>query len=96
MNGISARAFTAMQIVADAMNRAKSTNPDKIRRALVQTNIPSDNLIMPWQGVKFDPMTNYNTMGTGIICQIINGEYRTVWPQQVKKSEAIWPMPGWQ
>ena len=40
--------------MADAINRAKSTNPEDIRKALVATNIPPDQLVMPWTGVRFD------------------------------------------
>ena len=49
-----ARAFTGFLTLADAINRAKSVSPEEIRKALVATNIPGDQLIMPWNGVKFD------------------------------------------
>ena len=32
----------------------ESVNPEEIRKALVATNIPGDQLIMTWDGVKFD------------------------------------------
>jgi len=71
MNGNSARAFTGMLVLADAINRAGATNPEAIREALLETNIPGDKLIMPWDGVKFDRETHQNTLGKGIICQIV-------------------------
>ena len=40
--------------LADAINRAGSTEPEAIRKALVATNIPGNKLIMPWKGIKFD------------------------------------------
>jgi branched-chain amino acid transport system substrate-binding protein len=95
MNGNSARAFTGMLVLADAINRAGSTEPDAIRNALLETDISSAELIMPWDGVTFDPETHQNTRGKGIICQIINREYHTVWPLDLASKELIWPMPAW-
>jgi len=95
MNGDSARAFTGMLVLADAINRAGSTDPEVIRKALLETNISSDELIMPWDGVKFDQETHQNILGKGIICQIIDREYYTVWPRNLATKEVIWPMPMW-
>ncbi len=94
LTGNSARSFTAMMTLADAINRAGSTNPEAIRKALVETNIPGDKLIVPWKGIKFDA-TNQNTLGAGIIVQIINGEKRTIWPFDLASHDVVWPMPKW-
>ena len=96
MNGNSARAFTGMLVLADAINRAGSTAPGAIHEALLETNIPGDKLIMPWDGVNFDRETHQNTLGKGIICQIIDEEYYTVWPWNLATRELVWPMPKWQ
>lgn len=96
MNGNSARAFTGVLVLADAINRAGSTDPAAIRNALLETNIPSDRLIMSWDGVKFDQETHQNILGKGIICQVIDQEYHTVWPWDLATEEVIWPMPRWE
>ena len=96
MTGNSARAFTGMLVLADAINRVGSTDPEAIREALLETNIPGDKLIMPWDGVKFDQETHQNTLGKGIICQIIDQEYYTVWPLNLATKEFIWPIPRWE
>jgi branched-chain amino acid transport system substrate-binding protein len=96
MNDNSARAFTGMIVLADAINRAGSTAPEKIREALLKTNIPGDNLIMPWDGVGFDQGTHQNTMAKGIICQVIDRKYYTVWPQNLATRDLIWPKPQWE
>ena len=93
MTGNSARTFTGMLVLADAINRAGSTDSEAIREALLETNVSSDKLIMPWDGVKFDRETHQNTWGKGIICQIIDQEYYTVWPWNLATKELIWPMP---
>jgi branched-chain amino acid transport system substrate-binding protein len=93
-NGNSSRAFTGLMVLADAINRAGSTAPEAIRRALVETDMPSAQLIMPWKGVKFDA-TGQNTLGRGILVQIAEGRYHTVWPFDIATREVVWPMPRW-
>jgi branched-chain amino acid transport system substrate-binding protein len=95
MSGDYARSFTGMIVLADAINRAKSTEPAKIQKALLETNIKADQLIMSWDGVKFDPKTHQNVMGKGIIVQIQKGERYTVWPFNLATKEVIWPFPKW-
>jgi len=95
MDGTSARSFTGMLALAEAINRAGSTDPEAIRKALLETNIPADQLIMPWDGIKFDPKNGQNTLGRGIIVQIQDEKYYTVWPWGLASREIIWPMPKW-
>ncbi|WP_280151103.1 ABC transporter substrate-binding protein [Piscinibacter sp. XHJ-5] len=92
--GNSSRTFTGLMVIADAINRARSTEPEAIRRALTETNIPAEHLIMPWKGVKFDE-TGQNVLGRGILVQIVDGKYNTVWPFNMASREVVWPMPKW-
>jgi branched-chain amino acid transport system substrate-binding protein len=92
--GNSARTFTGLMVLADAINRAGSTDAEAIRKALVATNIPSSQLIMPWDGVKFDA-AGQNTLGRGILVQIVGGQYHTVWPFNLATRDVTWPMPKW-
>ena len=93
-NGNSARAFTGIFALADAINRAGSTKPESIQKALQETNIPGADLIMPWSGIQFDA-TGQNTKGAGIIVQVQDGKYATVWPFDLASRDVIWPMPAW-
>ena len=95
MTGNSARAFTATIVLADAINRASSSELLSVREALLNTDIKQDQLIMPWDGVKFDPSTGQNILGKGIIVQIQDGQYWTVWPWDLASKAVVWPMPGW-
>jgi branched-chain amino acid transport system substrate-binding protein len=95
LTGNSARAFTGLVVLADAINRAGSTDPEEIRQALHATDIPAEQLIMPWEGVRFDPATGQNVLASGIIVQIQDQAYHTVWPWHVASRELIWPMPDW-
>lgn len=90
----SARDFTGMITLLDAINRAKSTDPKAIQAALQQTNIPGDQLIMPWPGVKFDDK-GQNTLAQGINMQVQGGNYYTVWPFNAASKPIVWPRPKW-
>lgn len=92
--GNSSRTFTGLMVMADAINRAASTEPEAIRKALTTTDMPGSKLIMPWKGVKFDA-TGQNTLGQGILVQIVGGKYNTVWPFDMATREVTWPMPKW-
>ncbi len=92
--GNSSRTFTGLMVLADALNRAGSTEPEALRKALAETDIPGSKLIMPWKGVKFDA-TGQNVNGSGILVQIRDGKYTTVWPFDVATKELVWPMPKW-
>jgi len=92
--GNSSRTFTGLMVMADAINRAGSTEPEAIRKALAATDLPGSKLIMPWKGVKFDA-TGQNTLGQGILVQIEGGKYNTVWPFAMASREVVWPMPKW-
>src|SRR3989454_2076726 len=90
-----ARSFTGFMTLLDAINRAGSTDPEAIRQALVATNIPGDQLIMTWEGIKFDE-TGQNTMVKAIIIQLQAGKYHTVWPFDVATRDVIYPIPAWK
>jgi len=93
MDGTPARAFQAMMTLADAINRAGSTKPEAIQKALQQTDIPASALIMPWEGIKFDAK-GQNTKARGIFVQTIGGKTVTVWPFELAQSHLVWPKPA--
>ena len=90
-----ARAFTGMMTLLDAINRAGSTAPEAVRKALVATNIPGDQLIMTWDHVRFDEK-GQNTGVRGIILQLQGGRFHTVYPFDVATRDVIYPIPAWK
>ena len=52
------------------INRAKSTDPEAVVKAFCATNIPGDQIINPWKGIKFDPKTHQNIYAAAMIVQI--------------------------
>lgn len=94
MDEVVARAFTGMMTLADALNRAGSTAPAAIQKALKETSIPGSQLIMPWEGIEFDEQ-GQNRFAAGIMTQILDGEYKVVWPFDVAEAPIVWPVPPW-
>jgi branched-chain amino acid transport system substrate-binding protein len=91
----AAREFTATLVLLDAINRAGSTDPEAIRKALLETNMPGSQLIMPWPGIKFDPATGQNILSSPMMIQLQGGSYRIIWPEDVAQYEIIYPNPQW-
>jgi branched-chain amino acid transport system substrate-binding protein len=96
MSENAARSFTAPFVLADAINRARSTQPDAVVKALRETNIPGDQVIYPWKGIKFDPQTQQNVYATGTLVQIQDQQYATVWPFESAAKDLVWPFPAWK
>jgi branched-chain amino acid transport system substrate-binding protein len=95
MDASSARAFTGIFVLADAVQRAASTDKEKVRQALKDTNMAGSQLIMAWSGIKFDQSNGRNLLAENVITQIQNGQYKIVWPSNLANAEIIWPMPKW-
>ena len=96
MSENAARSFTAPFVLADAINRAKTTEAEAVVKALLSTNIPGDQVIYPWKGIQFDPQSHQNIHARGILVQIQNQNYVTVWPFESAAAPVIWPFPAWK
>jgi len=92
----TARSFSAPFVLADAFNRAKSTDPEAVVKALLETNIPGDQIINPWKGVQFDPKSHQNIHASAMLVQIQDQAYYTVWPFDAASRDLVWPFPAWK
>ncbi len=91
LNDGTSREFMALLILADGIDRAKSTDGDKIRQALAATDLPGERTIMPWKHVKFDE-TGQNKDADPVLLQYVKGKFVTIFPAQAAIAEPIWPM----
>lgn len=89
LNDNTSRQILAVQVLADAINRAGSAKPDDIRRALAAANVPGEQTIMPWKGVRFDE-AGQNQDATPVIQQAKSGVFHTVFPPAVAVQEPEW------
>lgn len=90
-NDLTSRQFMGLIVMADAINRAKSTEGEKIRDALAATEISGEQTIMPWKRIKFDDM-GQNNDADPVLLQYVGGKFVTISPPQAAVAEAAWPM----
>jgi len=92
LNGANARSMQGVLVLAEAINRAGSTDPEAIRKALVATDLSEDQVAMPWAGVKFDEK-GQNIKGAGLILELKGDAYRTVWPERYRTDPSLPTIP---
>jgi branched-chain amino acid transport system substrate-binding protein len=90
-NDLTSREFMGLLLLADAIDRAKSTDGEKIRAALAATDLPGERTIMPWKRIKFDE-NGQNNDADPVLLQWTGGRFVTIFPAQAAIVEAIWPM----
>ena len=93
LSDVPARAFTGFMALAQAINAAGSTDPKAIQTALQNIDIGPESLIVPYRGVKFGK-DGQNTKTRGILMQVQNGKYCTVYPFELAVCKLKYPMPA--
>jgi branched-chain amino acid transport system substrate-binding protein len=93
LSDVPARAFTGFMALAQAINVAGSTDPKAIQTALQNIDIGPETLIVPYRGVKFGK-DGQNTKTRGILMQVQNGKYCTVYPFELAACKLEYPMPA--
>ena len=101
MDNMAQEGYTHCDILKDAIERAKSLDPTAIRDALAQTD-----LFLPYLGrVRFGPDGHrIDALATFGVAQVlpakpetpwqVNGlSFYTVWPEKMKTTEPVYPMP---
>ena len=87
-----AEAYAAMQVVADALKRAKSITPKDVRDALVATDMKT--VFGPVKFISYGKKTQQNKLDTYLV-QWQKGELEAVWPKSVATKKYIYPTPPW-
>src|SRR6266536_3228517 len=95
LDDTSARWMQGFLVLADAINRAGSTDPAKIQKALQDTDLKPEQLMIGYRGVKFDE-TGQNTLSATYLIQLQGKEYKSVWPEDRATAKLVWPMTGWR
>jgi branched-chain amino acid transport system substrate-binding protein len=95
LDDTSARWMQGFFVLADAINRAGSTEPEKIQAALKATNLKPEQLMIGYNGVKFDD-TGQNILASTFLIQLKGKEYVSVWPANRATSKLELPMKGWR
>jgi branched-chain amino acid transport system substrate-binding protein len=95
LDDTSGRNMQGFFALAEAINRAGSTEPEKIRETLTRTDLKPDQLMMGYNGVKFD-QTGQNILASTYLIQLKGKQYQLVWPQKAATASLDWPMKGWK
>jgi branched-chain amino acid transport system substrate-binding protein len=95
LDDTSARWMQGFLVLAEAINRAGSTEPGKIQAALKATDLKPEQLMIGYRGVKFDD-TGQNTLSATYLIQLQGQQYVSVWPESRATAKLTWPMKGWQ
>jgi branched-chain amino acid transport system substrate-binding protein len=101
LTGASARSFTGLQTWVHVLENAASTEPAAIQKAANELNIPGNELVVPWAGIKFSTSGDeigQNTLGSGLIGQYqksADGQIvlEIVYPFDVASADMIYPFP---
>jgi branched-chain amino acid transport system substrate-binding protein len=89
-------AYVMVWVLADALERAASTDPLKVRDALAKTNLTKGpGSVMPGCRVEFDD-TGWNKHVHPVMTQWQKGQLRTVYPDTDARVKPDWPVPAWE
>ena len=85
----SAESAAAVQVWADAFQRANSLDTERLRSAIAKTNMQTF-----YGNVRFDK-AGRNIAKPMVMSQIINSDYVVVAPEKWAKTKFIYPKPKW-
>lgn len=88
MATVAAYGYTTGLVIADALERAGSTDPEKLREALAQTSFKDH--ILPQAEIKFSS-NGENANAKSAIMQIQNGKQLIVYPEEYAQADIIFP-----
>jgi branched-chain amino acid transport system substrate-binding protein len=88
-----AEAYSALYIIKDAIERAKSMDPADLRTAMKATKMMT--AFGPIQFEDKEGYQNQNFMET-LVLQVINGKHETIWPESSASAKYIYPIPLWR
>jgi branched-chain amino acid transport system substrate-binding protein len=101
LSGASARAFTGIQAWVHILEKAGSAKPEDIQKAANSIQIPAEELVVPWAGIKFATSGDdigQNVLGSGLIAQYQKGkdgkmDMEIVYPFNLATANMIYPFP---
>lgn len=96
MNSIATLAYVGTWILKEAVEKARSADPRKVRDALDALTISTGPATMlRKEPIKFGP-DHHITSAPKLVGQVQGGTLKTIWPFALAKSQPTWPMPTWE
>lgn len=96
MTGFAAICYSSTYLIKDLFERAGAVDKEKIRKALVETDLKmkeKGNILQ--YGIKFDEK-GQNVHAFELIEQIQGGQFVPVWPSEFASAKPVWPFPAWK
>lgn len=85
-------AYEAVYVVADALERAKSTDRQAVREALAKTDMTDH--ILPQGPIIFGP-NGQNKNARAMMKQVLGQRVEVVWPEKYAEAKPIFPQPAY-
>jgi branched-chain amino acid transport system substrate-binding protein len=96
LDSTAAAGFTEVALIADALERAGSPDPKRVRDALSGSDVKfGDGLYLQLNGAKFDAAGN-NTSAGAVVFTISGSQAFVVAPQEYANVKGVYPKPSWQ
>jgi len=85
-----AEAYSALHVVKDALERARTWRPEDVRQALGATN-----MMTAFGPVKFETRGDYDRQNflETIVLQVIDGQFEVIWPEKFASKKYVYPVP---
>lgn len=84
-------AYQPVYVIADALERAKSTDREALREALAKTNLKEH--VLPQAPIVFGA-DGQNKNAHIALTQVLGGRIKVVWPKQYAEAKLVFPMPS--
>ena len=94
LDDTSARAMQGFLALAYAIDQAASTEPEKIQKALIDTDLKANQLMIGYNGIQYDE-TGQNKLASTLLVQLKGKKYIPVWPDNMAVMAAEMPFKGW-
>ena len=94
MLGNANTTYAGTWIFAEAINAAGTRDRTGIRDALANLKLTDSPALFMYPAVEFDE-TGFMKHASNVAAQIVDGQSRVVWPNDLAVMEAQWPVPGW-
>ncbi len=94
LDDTSARGMQGFLALMEAINRAGSTEPAKIQAALKSQDLKPDQLMIGYDGIKYDAK-GQNELAATLLVQLDGKKYVSVWPDKSAMHQPALPFKGW-
>ena len=94
LDDTSARGMQGFLALMEAINRAGSTEPAKVQKALQTQDLKPEQLMIGYNGIKYDAK-GQNELAATLLVQLDAKKYVAIWPDKSAVHPVALPFKGW-